>query len=140
MVKVVRGDERRHGRSSSVFVNCWGDVMFLPSAIRERLSLRPFSGRSAVRLAYLLWEQGVVCSNHTAPTNKHERRRTSRRRSSFHDIFVEASGPVAQWIEQLPSKQPVVGSIPTGVARKGHASIFAAPLESGPFFIIRRGG
>ena len=25
-------------------------------------------------------------------------------------------GPVAQWIEQLPSKQPVVGSIPTGVA------------------------
>ena len=28
------------------------------------------SGRSAVRLAHLLWEQGVECSNHFTPTRQ----------------------------------------------------------------------
>ena len=34
------------------------------------------SGRSAVRLAHLLWEQGVECSNHFTPTEN--KRKTTR--------------------------------------------------------------
>ena len=34
----------------------------------ENLSSERYSGCSAVRLAHLLWEQGVVGSNHATPT------------------------------------------------------------------------
>ncbi len=53
-------------------------------------------------------------------------------------INVQNSGPVAQWIEQLPSKQWVVGSIPPRTAKKiisqpilGWLYFFGSPVERG---------
>ena len=53
-------------------------------------------------------------------------------------INVQNSGPVAQWIEQLPSKQWVVGSIPPRTAKKiisqtkiGWLYFFGTPEERG---------
>ena len=57
--------------------------------------IRIITGRSAVWQARLLWEQEVVSSNLTAPTN----------------VLV------AQWIEQQPSKLSVGGSSPSQDAK-----------------------
>ncbi len=69
---------------------------------------RQHSARSSVCRASRPCGTDIIMRLHVAA-------RVLRLRSRTIHAHLCASGPVAQWIEQLPSKQPVVGSIPTGV-------------------------
>ena len=60
-----------------------------------RFSEVKYSGCSAVRLAHLLWEQGVVGSNPATPTDKNQG--VTVKCSSF---FYSPNGAVYLWFNQ----------------------------------------
>ena len=64
-----------------------------------RFSEVKYSGCSAVRLAHLLWEQGVVGSNPATPTD--ENQGVTVKCSSF---FYSPNGAVYLWFKRLSLK------------------------------------
>ena len=65
------------------------------SKIRELFDYSDISGCSAVRLAHLLWEQGVVGSNPATPTR--ENQGVTIKRSSFFVVRIRRFNRVFFW-------------------------------------------